>query len=40
MMQGKLKVRGNLPTILRYVSAAHELVRLTGEVDTTYPDEG
>ena len=26
MMQGKLRVRGDLPTILRYVQAAHELV--------------
>ncbi|HTG48416.1 MAG TPA: SCP2 sterol-binding domain-containing protein [Actinomycetota bacterium] len=39
MMQGKLKVRGDLPTIIRYVRAAEELVRLTGEVDTTFPDE-
>ena len=40
MMQGKLRVRGDLPTIIRYVRAANELVRLTGEVDTTFPDEG
>jgi putative sterol carrier protein len=39
MMQGKLKVRGDLPTIVRYVRAANELVRLTGEVDTVFPDE-
>jgi putative sterol carrier protein len=39
MMQGKLKVRGDLPTIVRYVRAANELVRLTGEVATTFPDE-
>jgi putative sterol carrier protein len=39
MMQGKLKVRGDLPTIIRYVQAANELVRLTGEVDTIFPDE-
>ena len=30
MMQGKLRVRGDLPTILRYVQAAHELVVLCG----------
>ena len=30
MMQGKLRVRGDLPTIVRYVKAANELVRLTG----------
>lgn len=39
MMQGKLKVKGDLPTIVRYVRAANELVRLTGEVDTVFPDE-
>ncbi len=39
MMQGKLRVRGDLPTIVRYVRAANELVRLTGLVDTDFPDE-
>jgi Putative sterol carrier protein len=39
MMQGKLKVRGDLPTILRYVRAANELVFLTSQVDTHFPDE-
>lgn len=39
MMQGKLKVQGDLATIVRYVRAANELVHLTGEVDTQYPDE-
>jgi putative sterol carrier protein len=40
MLQGKLKVRGDLPTIVRHVRAANELVRLTGEVPTRFPDEG
>lgn len=40
MMQGKLRVQGDLPTIVRQVRAATELVRLTGEVDTVFPDEG
>jgi putative sterol carrier protein len=40
MMQGKLKVQGDLPTIVRYVRAANELVRLTGELETVFPDEG
>jgi putative sterol carrier protein len=40
MMQGKLRVRGDLPTIVRYVKAANELVRLTGLVDTVFADEG
>ena len=39
MMQGKLKVRGDLPTILRFVRAANELVHLTGTVPTAFPDE-
>ena len=40
MMQGKLRVRGDLPKILRYVQAAHELVAICGTVPTTFPDEG
>jgi putative sterol carrier protein len=40
MMQGKLRVRGDLPTIVRQVRAANELVRLLGEVPTSFPDEG
>ena len=39
MMQGKLRVHGDLPTIVRYVQAANELVRLTGRIDTQFPDE-
>ena len=39
MMQGKLKVRGDLPMLVRQVRSANELVRLTGEVDTIFPDE-
>ena len=39
MMQGKLKVQGDLPTIVRYVRAASELVHLTGTIETSFPDE-
>lgn len=39
MMQGKLKLTGDLPTILRYLKAANELVNLAGAVPTTFPDE-
>jgi putative sterol carrier protein len=39
MMQGKLRVQGDLPTIVRYVRAANELVSLTGTVPTEFPDE-
>jgi hypothetical protein len=38
-MQGKLRVRGDLPRIVREVRSASELVRLTGEVDTVFADE-
>ena len=40
MMQGKLRVQGDLPTIVRYVKAADELVHLCSKVPTTFPDEG
>lgn len=39
MMQGKLKLRGDLPTIIRHVRAANELVNVTGTVPTEFPDE-
>jgi putative sterol carrier protein len=39
MMQGKLRVLGDLPAIVRQVRAANELVELTLQVDTVFPDE-
>lgn len=36
MMQGKLKLRGDLPTIVRHVRAANELVALTTFVPTEF----
>lgn len=39
LMQGKLKVRGDLQKILRYVKATQELAHLTSAVETTFPDE-
>jgi len=39
MMQGKLKLRGDLSMIIRYVRAANELVHLTQKVATEFPDE-
>jgi putative sterol carrier protein len=39
MMQGKLKLKGDLPTIIRYVKAANELVNLAQTVPTEFPDE-
>ena len=39
MMQGKLKLKGDLPTIVRYVKAANELVNLAQTVPTEFADE-
>ena len=38
MMQGKLKVQGDLPTIVRQVRAANELVELTLQIPTEFPN--
>ena len=39
MMQGKLKLKGDLPTIVRAVKAAQELVNSAGNLDTLFHDE-
>jgi putative sterol carrier protein len=39
MMQGKLRVQGDLPAIVRQIRAVNELVHLAGLVDTTFADE-
>jgi putative sterol carrier protein len=39
MMQGKLKLKGDLPTIVRYVKAAQELVECTTRIETKFLDE-
>ena len=39
MMQGKLKLKGDLPTILRYVRASNQLVSLAEAVPTEFVDE-
>jgi putative sterol carrier protein len=39
MMQGKLKLRGNLAYVVRFVGAAKELVNCTTKVPTRFPDE-
>jgi putative sterol carrier protein len=39
MMQGKLRLKGDLPTIVRYVRAANVLVNLAGSVPTEFVDE-
>jgi putative sterol carrier protein len=39
MMQGKLKLKGDLPTIVREVKSAQELVNSGGMIDTRFADE-
>ena len=39
MMQGKLKLRGNLAYVVRFLGAAKELVNCTTKVPTRFPDE-
>jgi putative sterol carrier protein len=39
MMQGKLKLKGDLPTIVRAVKASQELVNSCAMVDTIFLDE-
>ncbi|NIO03095.1 MAG: Fis family transcriptional regulator [Proteobacteria bacterium] len=39
MMQGKLKLKGDLPYIVRYVQAAKELVNCTAKIPARFPDE-
>jgi putative sterol carrier protein len=39
MLQGKLKLKGDLPTIVRYTKATQELTECTTRVDVEWPDE-
>jgi putative sterol carrier protein len=39
MMQGKLKLKGDLPTVVRYVKASNELVNVATTVPTEFVDE-
>jgi putative sterol carrier protein len=39
MMQGKLKLKGDLPTVVRAVRASQELVNSSGSVETIFSDE-
>ncbi len=40
MLQGKLKLKGDLATIIRYTKAAQELTKATTRVPVEWPDEG
>jgi len=39
MLQGKLKLKGDLPTIVREVRSAQALVNSGASLDTQFPDE-
>jgi putative sterol carrier protein len=39
ILQGKLKLKGDLPTIVRYTKASQEMTECTTRVPTEWPDE-
>jgi putative sterol carrier protein len=39
MLQGKLKLKGDLPTIVRYAKASQEMTECTTRVAVEWPDE-
>jgi putative sterol carrier protein len=39
MLQGKLKLKGNLPTIVRYTKASQEMTECTTRVAVEWPDK-
>ena len=39
MLQGKLKLKGDLPTIVRYTKASQEMTLCTTRVSVEWPDE-
>jgi len=39
ILQGKLKLKGDLPTVVRYTKAAQEITECTTRVPVSWPDE-
>ena len=39
MMQGKLKLKGDLPTIVRFTRASQEMTECTTRIPVEFPDE-
>jgi len=39
MMQGKLKLKGNLPYVVKYLKGVQESIRCLTEVDAKFPDD-
>jgi len=38
-MQGKLKLKGNLPYVVKYLKGVQESIRCLTEVDSKFPDD-
>jgi hypothetical protein len=39
MMQGKLKLKGNLPYMVKYLKGTQEVIRCLTLVDSKFPDD-
>ena len=39
MMQGKLKLKGNLPYMVKYIKGVQEAIRCLTELDSKFPDD-
>ena len=39
MMQGKLKLKGNLPYVVKYIKGVQESIRCLTEVESQFPDD-
>jgi putative sterol carrier protein len=39
MMQGKLKLKGNLPYVVKYIKGVQEAIRCLTELDSKFPDD-
>ena len=39
MMQGKLKLKGNLPYVVKYVKGVQEAIRCLTELESRFPDD-
>jgi putative sterol carrier protein len=39
MMQGKLKLKGNLPYVVKYVKGVQESIKNLTEIDSEFPDD-
>jgi putative sterol carrier protein len=40
LLQGKLKMKGDLPYVVRNIKTVNKVIDILGKVDTDWPDEG